>query len=248
MSGHSKWANIKHKKGKADALRGKITTKISREITIAVRMGGADPTGNMKLKLALSKAKANNIPKDNIQRAIQKGAGALEGQSFEEITYEGYGPAGVAMMVSCLTDNRNRTAAEVRHLFDKSGGSMGASGCVAWMFDKRGVIVIERTSDIDEDEIMMQALEAGAEDVVPQDDVFEIYTNANDFSAVREELEKLGYGFLSAEVSMIPQTTVDASDPELAEKIERMIERFDDNDDVQQIYHNAILPEVEEEE
>ena len=136
MSGHSKWANIKYKKGKADALRGKITTKISREITIAVRMGGADPTGNMKLKLALSKAKANNIPKDNIQRAIQKGAGALEGQSFEEITYEGYGPAGVAMMVSCLTDNRNRTAADVRHVFSKHGGNLGASGCVSYMFKK----------------------------------------------------------------------------------------------------------------
>lgn len=248
MSGHSKWANIKNKKEKTDSQRGKIFTKIGREIAIAVKEGGSDPNNNSKLRDVIAKAKAANVPNDNITRSIKKAAGELGSINYEEITYEGYGPNGIAMIVDVVTDNRNRTAAEVRHLFDKSGGSMGASGCVAWMFDKRGVIVIERTSDIDEDEIMMQALEAGAEDVVPQDDVFEIYTNANDFSAVREELEKLGYGFLFAEVSMIPQTTVDASDPELAEKIERMIERFDDNDDVQQIYHNAILPEVEEEE
>ena len=248
MSGHSKWANIKNKKEKTDSQRGKIFTKIGREIAIAVKEGGSDPNNNSKLRDVIAKAKAANVPNDNITRSIKKAAGELGSINYEEITYEGYGPNGIAMIVDVVTDNRNRTAAEVRHLFDKSGGSMGASGCVAWMFDKRGVIVIERTSDIDEDEIMMQALEAGAEDVVPQDDVFEIYTNANDFSAVREELEKLGSGFLSAEVSMIPQTTVDASDPELAEKIERMIERFDDNDDVQQIYHNAILPEVEEEE
>ena len=231
MSGHSKWANIKNKKEKTDSQRGKIFTKIGREIAIAVKEGGSDPNNNSKLRDVIAKAKAANVPNDNITRSIKKAAGELGSINYEEITYEGYGPNGIAMIVDVVT-----------------GGSMGASGCVAWMFDKRGVIVIERTSDIDEDEIMMQALEAGAEDVVPQDDVFEIYTNANDFSAVREELEKLGYGFLSAEVSMIPQTTVDASDPELAEKIERMIERFDDNDDVQQIYHNAILPEVEEEE
>ena len=231
MSGHSKWANIKNKKEKTDSQRGKIFTKIGREIAIAVKEGGSDPNNNSKLRDVIAKAKAANVPNDNITRSIKKAAGELGSINYEEITYEGYGPNGIAMIVDVVTDNRNRTAAEVRHLFDK-----------------RGVIVIERTSDIDEDEIMMQALEAGAEDVVPQDDVFEIYTNANDFSAVREELEKLGYSFLSAEVSMIPQTTVDASDPELAEKIERMIERFDDNDDVQQIYHNAILPEVEEEE
>ena len=247
MSGHSKWANIQHRKGRQDAKRGKEFTKAAKEIIIAAKNGG-DPASNSRLRAAIAAAKSINLPKDKIEAAIRKGTGQDAGGDIIEINYEGYGPGGVAVIVETATDNRNRTAAEVRHLFDKSGGSMGASGCVAWMFDKRGVIVIERTSDIDEDEIMMQALEAGAEDVVPQDDVFEIYTNANDFSAVREELEKLGYGFLSAEVSMIPQTTVDASDPELAEKIERMIERFDDNDDVQQIYHNAILPEVEEEE
>ena len=182
------------------------------------------------------------------EKKKKKSAGELGSINYEEITYEGYGPNGIAIIVEVVTDNRNRTAAEIRHLFDKSGGSLGAAGCVSWMFNKRGVIVIERTSDIDEDELMMQALDAGAEDFEPQDDIFIIYTGPNDFSAVREELEKLGYGFLSAEVSMIPQTTVDASDPELADKIERMIDRFDDNDDVQQIYHNAVLPEVEEEE
>ena len=248
MSGHNKWSKIKYVKAKEDAKKGKVFARFAHEIMLAAKSGGGDPDLNPRLRAAIDGAKAVSTPKENIERAIKKGTGELGGATIQEITYEGYGPNGIAMIVDVVTDNRNRTAAEVRHLFDKSGGSMGASGCVAWMFDKRGVIVIERTSDIDEDEIMMQALEAGAEDVVPQDDVFEIYTNANDFSAVREELEKLGYGFLSAEVSMIPQTTVDASDPELAEKIERMIERFDDNDDVQQIYHNAILPEVEEEE
>ena len=186
MSGHSKWANIKNKKEKTDSQRGKIFTKIGREIAIAVKEGGSDPNNNSKLRDVIAKAKAANVPNDNITRSIKKAAGELGSINYEEITYEGYGPNGIAMIVDVVTDNRNRTAAEVRHLFDKSGGSMGASGCVAWMFDKRGVIVIERTSDIDEDEIMMQALEAGAEDVVPQDDVFEIYTNANDFSAVRE--------------------------------------------------------------
>ena len=178
MSGHSKWANIKHKKGKADALRGKITTKISREITIAVRMGGSDPTGNMKLKLALSKARANNIPKDNIQRAIQKGAGALEGQSFEEITYEGYGPSGDAIIVETMTDNRNRTASEVRHYFDKYGGNMGATGCVSWSFDKKGVIVInDEDQELEEDKVMEDALEAGAADFAPDEGVYTVYTD-----------------------------------------------------------------------
>ncbi len=172
MSGHSKWANIKHKKGKADALRGKITTKISREITIAVRMGGADPTGNMKLKLALTKAKANNIPKDNIQRAIQKGAGALEGNSYEEITYEGYGPAGVAIMVDCLTDNRNRTAADVRHIFSRYSGNLGATGCVNYMFQQKGIFAVSVDTGVSEDELMLIALEAGAEDIKSSEDGF----------------------------------------------------------------------------
>ena len=191
MSGHSKWANIRNKKEKTDSQRGKIFTKIGREIAIAVKEGGSDPNNNSKLRDVIAKAKAANVPNDNITRSIKKAAGELGSINYEEITYEGYGPNGIAMIVDVVTDNRNRTAAEVRHLFDKSGGSMGASGCVAWMFDKRGVIVIERTSDIDEDEIMMQALEAGAEDVVPQDDVFEIYTNANDFSPCAKNWKSL---------------------------------------------------------
>ena len=191
MSGHSKWANIKNKKEKTDSQRGKIFTKIGREIAIAVKEGGSDPNNNSKLRDVIAKAKAANMPNDNITRSIKKAAGELGSINYEEITYEGYGPNGIAIIVEVVTDNRNRTAAEIRHLFDKSGGSLGAAGCVSWMFNKRGVIVIERTSDIDEDELMMQALDAGAEDFEPQDDIFIIYTGPNDFSAVREELEKL---------------------------------------------------------
>ena len=227
MSGHSKWANIKHKKGKADALRGKITTKISREITIAVRMGGADPTGNMKLKLALSKAKANNIPKDNIQRAIQKGAGALEGQSFEEITYEGYGPAGVAMMVSCLTDNRNRTAADVRHVFSKYGGNLGATGCVGYMFQQKGVF-------------------AGAEDIKNEEEGFEIVTTPDAFDDVEKALADAGIEVEMAEITMIPDTMAELS-AEDAERVQKMLDVLEDLDDVQDVYHNADLPEDDEE-
>ena len=238
MSGHSKWANIKHKKGKADALRGKITTKISREITIAVRMGGADPTGNMKLKLALSKAKANNIPKDNIQRAIQKGAGALEGQSFEEITYEGYGPAGVAMMVSCLTDNRNRTAADVRHVFSKHGGNLGASGCVSYMFKQKGIFAVSAETGVSEDDLMMIALDAGAEDFNEEEDSYEVLTAPDDLGAVREALEAAGVPLLEAQVAMIPQTTVELTDEKSLKDIQRILDLLDDDDDVTDVWHN----------
>lgn len=190
MSGHSKWANIKHKKGKADAARGKITTKIGREITIAVQMGGPDPTGNMRLKLALSKAKANNIPKDNIQRAIKKGQGAAEGGNYEEITYEGYGPAGVAVMVSTLTNNRNRTAADVRHVFSKSGGNMGETGCVNWMFKRKGVFTIdgEENESLTEDDLMMIALDAGAEDVKSEEGGFEIIPSRKILTLLKKRL------------------------------------------------------------
>ena len=246
MSGHSKWANIKHKKGKADALRGKITTKISREITIAVRMGGADPTGNMKLKLALSKAKANNIPKDNIQRAIQKGAGALEGQSFEEITYEGYGPAGVAMMVSCLTDNRNRTAADVRHVFSKYGGNLGATGCVGYMFQQKGVFAVSKETGVEEDDLMMIALEAGAEDIKNEEEGFEIVTTPDTFDAVEKALADAGIEVEMAEITMIPDTMADLS-AEDAERVQKMLDVLEDLDDVQDVYHNADLPEDDEE-
>ena len=246
MSGHSKWANIKHKKGKADALRGKITTKISREITIAVRMGGADPTGNMKLKLALTKAKANNIPKDNIQRAIQKGAGALEGQSFEEITYEGYGPAGVAMMVSCLTDNRNRTAADVRHVFSKYGGNLGATGCVGYMFQQKGVFAVSKETGVEEDDLMMIALEAGAEDIKNEEEGFEIVTTPDAFDDVEKALADAGIEVEMAEITMIPDTMAELS-AEDAERVQKMLDVLEDLDDVQDVYHNADLPEDDEE-
>ena len=246
MSGHSKWANIKHKKGKADALRGKITTKISREITIAVRMGGADPTGNMKLKLALSTAKANNIPKDNIQRAIQKGAGALEGQSFEEITYEGYGPAGVAMMVSCLTDNRNRTAADVRHVFSKYGGNLGATGCVGYMFQQKGVFAVSKETGVEEDDLMMIALEAGAEDIKNEEEGFEIVTTPDAFDDVEKALADAGIEVEMAEITMIPDTMAELS-AEDAERVQKMLDVLEDLDDVQDVYHNADLPEDDEE-
>ena len=248
MSGHSKWANIKNKKEKTDSQRGKIFTKIGREIAIAVKEGGSDPANNSKLRDVIAKAKANNMPNDNITRSIKKAAGELGSVNYEEITYEGYGPGGTAVIVEVVTDNRNRTAAEIRHIFDKSGGSMGASGCVSWMFDKKGLMVVERSASIDEDELMMEALDAGAEDFNALDDVYEIYTSPADFSAVREALEGK-YSFISAEIGMFPQNTVDATkDPELVEKIIKMLDRFDDDDDVQEVYHNVTLPEEEEED
>ena len=248
MSGHSKWKNIMHKKEKTDAQRAKIFTKIGKEMAIAIREGGADPASNSKLKDLIAKAKANNVPNDNIERVLKK-ASSADSANYEEITYEGYGPGGTAIIVEVVTDNRNRTASEIRHIFDKSGGSMGATGCVSWMFDKKGLIVVERSASIDEDELMMEALDAGAEDFNALDDVYEIYTAPTDFSVVREALEAKGLSFLSAEIGMFPQNTVDATkDEELVEKIEKMLERFDDDDDVQDVYHNATLPEEEEEE
>jgi len=244
MSGHSKWANIKHKKEKTDAQRGKIFTKIGRELSIAVRSGGPDPAVNTKLADVIAKAKANNMPNETISRSIKKAAGEGDAANYEELTYEGYGPAGVAVILEILTDNRNRTAGEMRHIFDKAGGSMGATGCVGWMFDKKGVIVIERTPDTDEDELTMQAIEAGAEDITPQDDAFEIYTSPEEFSSVRKALEDAGYVFLSAEIDRIPQTTVSVDD-EVLKKVNWMLDMFEDNDDVQNVFHNALLPEEE---
>ncbi len=248
MSGHSKWANIKNKKEKTDSQRGKIFTKIGREIAIAVKEGGADPANNSKLRDVIAKAKASNMPNDNIARSIKKASGELGSVNYEEATYEGYGPAGIAVIVDVVTDNKNRTVADVRHIFDKSGGTMGASGCVGWMFNHRGVIVIERTASIDEDELMMTALDAGAEDFEPQEDVFEIYTAVNDFSKVREALEAAGYTFISAELSMMPTNTTDVTDPEAVQKVLRFLERLEDNDDVQEVYHNGILPEEDDED
>ena len=248
MSGHSKWHNIQAKKGKADAARGKIFTKIGREIAIAVREGGANPESNGKLRDVIAKAKANNMPNDNIQRSIKKAAGEGSSLTYEEITYEGYAPGGVAIICNIVTDNRNRTSADVRHIFDKNGGSLGTPGSVAYMFDNKGEIVVEREPGMDEDEIMMMALDAGAEDVKVSDDVFEIYTAPNDFSAVREALEEQGLSFLSADKKMIPQNTVEVTDPDTVAKIEKLLDMLDDNDDVADVYHNAELPEEEEEE
>ena len=248
MSGHSKWANIKNKKEKTDAQRGKVFTKIGREIAIAVKEGGgADPANNAKLRDVIAKAKAANMPNDNINRSIKKAAGETGSVNYEEFTYEGYGPGNMAVYVEIVTDNRNRISAEMKHLFSKAGGNLGASGSVAWMFDKKGQIVVERTALMDEDEVMMQALDAGAEDFVAQEDVFEIYTSSAEFSKVREALESAGYTFLKAEVAMIPQNTVNITDPEVVEKVNKFLDNLDDNDDVQEVFHNAILPEEDEE-
>jgi len=248
MSGHSKWANIKNKKAKTDAAKGKIFTKIGRELAVAVKAGGADPTVNSKLADVIAKAKANNMPNDTIARSIKKAAGEGNDVNYEELTYEGYGPAGVAVIVEILTDNRNRTAGEIRHIFDKGGGSMGATGCVSWMFDKKGLIVIEKNGKIDEEALMMSALDAGADDFVPNDDTYEIYTSPDEFSAVRKALEDEGYTFLEAEIDMIPQNTVPVSGEDVLKKIYWMLDQFDENEDVQNVYHNAELPEEEEEE
>lgn len=248
MSGHSKWANIKHKKGKADAAKGAIFTKIGREIAIAVREGGSDPSQNNKLRDVIAKARSNNMPNDNIERSIKKAAGELGNVVYEEITYEGYAPGGIAVIVNVVTDNRNRTAADIRHIFDKNGGSLGQTGSVSYLFDYKGVIVIEREPGMDEDEVMMNALEAGAEDVEAGEDVFEITTAPNDFSSVREALEKQGYSFLSAERAQVPQMTNAVTDEEVLQKIQKLLDMLDENDDAVEVFHNADLPEEEEED
>ncbi len=246
MSGHSKWHNIQAKKGKADAARGAIFTKIGREIAIAVREGGANPESNGKLRDVIAKAKANNMPNDNIQRSIKKASGELSNVVYEQITYEGYAPGGVAIIVETITDNRNRTASDVRHCFAKYDGNMGTTGSVSFMFDEKGLMVVERTPDMDEDEMMMMALDAGAEDIKALDDAFEIYTTPADFHTVRETLEGQGLSFISAEVQMIPQNLVAVTDPETVTKIQKMLDLLEESDDVQNVYHNADLPDEEE--
>ena len=238
MSGHSKWANIKHKKEKSDSKKGKVFTKLGREIAITVKQGGADPEANSKLKDVIAKAKAANMPNDSITRSIRKAAGDSDGSSYEEITYEGYGPGGVAIIVDAMTDNRNRTAGEVRHLFDKYGGNLGTAGCVSFMFNRKGVIIIEKDANHDEDMLMEESLEAGAEDFDAQEEAFEILTSPDDFSGVRQELESKGYAFESADIEMIPMNTAKLEDPKHLEYIEKLIDALEDLDDVQNVYHN----------
>lgn len=248
MAGHSKWANIKHRKGKADAERGKAFTKIGREIALAVREGGSDPATNGRLRDVIAKAKALNMPGDNITRSIKKAAGELGNVTYEEIIYEGYAPGGVAVIAEVVTDNRNRTAADVRHIFDKNGGSLGTTGSVSYMFDLKGVLVVEREGSVDEETLMLMALEAGAEDVETTDEVYEIHTSPGDFSAVRDELEAGGLVFVSAERQRLPQNTVAVDDEEVLEKVLKLLDMLDENTDVMEVYHNADLPEEEEEE
>ena len=243
MSGHSKWSNIKHRKGKNDALKAKITTKISREITVAVKAGGTDPTGNMRLKLALQKARENNIPKDNIQRAIDKGAGAGDANNYEEITYEGYGPGGAAILVEVMTDNRNRAAADVRHAFSKRGGNLGESGSVNWMFKRKGVFVIPQEGN-DEETLTLLALDAGAEDIKVEDDVFVIYTLPDDYDVVEAALAEVSIATDMAQITMVPDTNMELTGDD-AVNMQRVLDMLEDLDDVQDVYHNAIMDEEE---
>ena len=240
MSGHNKWSTIKQKKGKNDAARAKGFTKFGRELIVAIKTGGsADPNVNSKLRDCIAKAKAANVPNDNIERIIKKAANDSDSTNYESVTYEGYGPNGVAVIVEALTDNRNRTAGEVRHYFDTFGGNMGTQGCVSFMFSQKGVLVIEREDlDKDEDTVMSDALECGASDFEADEDVFTIYTEPDDFSAVRDDLEKLGYQFVSAELEMVPSTYTKLEDEESATKMQKMLDMFEDNDDIQNVWHN----------
>ncbi|WP_125152695.1 YebC/PmpR family DNA-binding transcriptional regulator [Clostridium rectalis] len=245
MSGHSKWHNIQAKKSKMDAKKGKVFTKLGKEIAVAAK-DGSNIEINSKLANIVAKAKAANMPLDTITRAIKKGAGELQGVNYEEIVYEGYGPAGVALIVKVLTDNKNRSAGNVRAAFTKSGGNLGATGCVGWMFQVKGEIIIERKEDMDEDEIMMQALEMGAEDFSVEEEVFEIITTIEDFSTVRGSLEEKGYEFISADIKYIPENTTEVN-MEDAEKVQKLIDKLEDDDDVQEVYHNAEFPDEFEE-
>lgn len=238
MSGHSKWNNIKHKKEKTDSQRARVFTKIGREIAIAVKEGGPDPNVNSKLRDVVAKAKANNMPNDNISRSIAKASGELGNVSYEEIVYEGYGNGGVALMVETLTDNRNRTASDVRHLFDKFGNGLGTTGCVSYMFSHQGVIAIGKDDEMDEDEVMMAALDAGAENFEATEEEFIVYTDIASFSQVREKLEEDGYAFTSAELEWVPQTMVSVAGPD-ADKLDKLVENLEDLDDVQNVFHNG---------
>lgn len=247
MSGHSKWANIKNRKEKQDAQRGKAFTRVTREIMIAAREGGPDPASNFRLRMAIEKAKEVNMPNDNIQRAIKRGAGQIEGEAYEEVLYEGYGPGGVAILLDIFTDNRNRTASEIRHLFSRYGGNLGESGCVAWMFDQKGLLVLERDqpalAGVSEDDVMLAALEAGAEDFSATGDAYEIVTPPEAFSAVQEALDKtLKAKFAEAEVTMIPKNMVELGERE-SQQLAKLVAALEEHDDVQNVYLNAELPE-----
>ncbi len=243
MSGHSKWSTIKHKKGAADARRGKVFTKLIKEITVAARMGGGDPNGNPRLRSAIVAAKAENMPKDNIDRAIKKGTGELPGVSYEEATFEGYGPGGVAVLVEILSDNRKRTVADIRHIFSKNAGNLGEAGCVSWMFDKKGVIIFEKDR-VDEERLMDLALEAGAEDVRETDKEFEVITDPSTFERVKKQLEEANLKPSYGEVSMVPQSTIRLTGKE-AQQMVRLMESLEDSDDVQHVYANFDIPDEE---
>ena len=238
MSGHSKWHNIQARKGKSDAARGKIFTKIGREIAVAVKTGGSDPNSNAKLRDIISKAKQNNMPNDNIERSIKKASGELAGVNYEAITYEGYGVGGSAVIVECLTDNKNRTAGDVRHCFDKFGGSLGSTGCVNYLFKSKGIIIIEKKDGLDFDSVFMQAVDAGADDIVEEDEVFTIFTKSEDLLKVKSNLENSGLNSVSSDIELVPDLYIEL-DEDKFETFQKMIEKLEDLDDVQQVYHNV---------
>lgn len=238
MSGHSKWSTIKRKKGETDAQRGKVFTKISREISVAVKEGGADPDTNAKLRDLIAKAKSNNVPNDNVERAIKKAAGEGDKNNYETMVYEGYGPQGVAVIVEALTDNRNRTAADVRHYFDKYGGNLGTTGCVSYLFQEKGIVILEKEKVSDADQLMEDAIELGANDVIYENDFIEVETDPTELRNVREGLEAKGYSLASAEVEKIPDTFITITDEEVSDKMEKLLEMLEGHDDVQNVWHN----------
>ena len=243
MSGHSKWSSIKHKKGAADAKRGKLFSKLSRAIIVAAKEGGADPAGNLALQNAIEKARSYSMPKDNIERAVARGSGAdSDAQAFETVIYEGYGPSGVAVIVEALTDNRNRTASEIRHAFDKNDGNLGTSGAVAWLFERRGVVIVS-VDGVDEDELTLAAAEGGADDVRQDGSTYEVVSAPEALTSVREAVEAAGFSVDSAELAMIPKTTVEVTDESAAKKVLRLIDQLEENDDVQEVYANFDIPE-----
>jgi len=244
MSGHSKWANIKHKKAKGDAEKGKIFTKVGREIAVAVKEGGPDPLSNSRLRDAIAKAKENNIPNDNITRSIKKASGELGNVNYEDIIYEGFAPGGIAFIVEALTENKNRTAGDVRHIFDKYGGALGLPNCVSYMFNRKGVIIIDGEG-INEDDMFMMAIDAGADDVISGDEVYEVYTSPSDYTKVRESLESAGLEIIESDIEYVPQNTIKPENQEIEAKVVKLIDMLEDLDDVQSVYHNGELSEDE---